>query len=113
VRGLPPARALNWEAADAISKAHALEPRPRPQSGEIWAAVIARRHRLGLIAARCRFNARFLGSFATPVMRVARERLAADGGLPAVLAGAVRVLAVMVIAIREPWRDPAVVPRAG
>ena len=41
------------------------------------------------------------------VMRVARERLAAEGGLPAVLAGAVRVLAGLDDGIgEEPWRDP-------
>src|SRR5438105_6183558 len=39
------------------------------------------------------------------VMRVARERLAAEGGLPAVAAGAVTVLAELAVGITEPWRD--------
>jgi tetratricopeptide (TPR) repeat protein len=41
------------------------------------------------------------------VMRVARERLAANGALPGVLAGAVRVLRDATDAVGEPWRDPA------
>ena len=41
------------------------------------------------------------------VMRVARERLAADGALPGMLGGAVRVLTGAADAIGEPWRDPA------
>ena len=41
------------------------------------------------------------------VMRVVRERLAAEGGLPAVLDGAVRVLAGVAGGIGEAWRDPA------
>ena len=41
------------------------------------------------------------------VMRVARERLAADGALPGVLAGAVRVLGDAADAVSEPWRDAA------
>jgi tetratricopeptide (TPR) repeat protein len=41
------------------------------------------------------------------VMRVARERLAAEGGLPGVLASAVRVLENLADGIgEEPWRDP-------
>jgi len=40
-------------------------------------------------------------------MRVARERLADDDGLPAVAAAAVRVLADVARAVSEPWRDPA------
>jgi hypothetical protein len=41
------------------------------------------------------------------VMRVIRERLATGGGLPAVLDGAVRVLAGAADTISEAWRDPA------
>jgi hypothetical protein len=41
------------------------------------------------------------------VMRVARERLAADGGLPAVVGGAVRALEATAGGIAEAWRDPA------
>ena len=41
------------------------------------------------------------------VMRVARERLAAEGGLPVVLADAVRVLESLVGGIAEAWSDPA------
>jgi tetratricopeptide (TPR) repeat protein len=41
------------------------------------------------------------------VMRVARERLAAGGTLPAVLAAAVRLLTDALSAVGEPWRDPA------
>ena len=41
------------------------------------------------------------------VMRVARERLSADRALPAVLDGAVRVLAGLAGEITEAWRDPA------
>jgi tetratricopeptide (TPR) repeat protein len=41
------------------------------------------------------------------VMRVARERLAAGGRLPTMLASAVRILEAAVKAIEEPWRDPA------
>ena len=41
------------------------------------------------------------------VMRVARERLAAEGGLPAVLDSAVEVLAGVAGGIGEAWRDPA------
>ena len=40
------------------------------------------------------------------VMRVARERLAADGTLPAALAGAVRVLTDQARGLAEAWRDP-------
>jgi tetratricopeptide (TPR) repeat protein len=41
------------------------------------------------------------------VMRVARERLAAENGLALVLAGAVRVLESVAGGIGEAWRDPA------
>jgi tetratricopeptide (TPR) repeat protein len=41
------------------------------------------------------------------VMRVARERLAAEGGLPAVVDAAVRVLAGAASGIAQAWRDPA------
>jgi hypothetical protein len=41
------------------------------------------------------------------VMRVAREQLAADGALPALVDGAVRVLAGASKGIGEEWRDPA------
>jgi hypothetical protein len=40
------------------------------------------------------------------VMRVARERLAADGELAAVMAGAVQVLAGLTDGMSEAWRDP-------
>jgi len=40
------------------------------------------------------------------VMRVARERLAAEGGLRGVLAGAVRMLKGLADGIGEAWRDP-------
>ena len=41
------------------------------------------------------------------VMRVTRERLAAEGGLPGVLEDAVRVLESLAGGIGEAWRDPA------
>jgi tetratricopeptide (TPR) repeat protein/transcriptional regulator with XRE-family HTH domain len=41
------------------------------------------------------------------VMRVTRERLAAEGGLSMMLAGTVKVLEEVADRIREPWRDPA------
>jgi Tetratricopeptide repeat len=41
------------------------------------------------------------------VMRAARERLAAEGTLPAVLDAAVRVLEGMAAGLGEAWRDPA------
>ena len=40
-------------------------------------------------------------------MRVVRERLAADGKLPAVVARAVRVLGGLADGMSEAWRDPA------
>jgi tetratricopeptide (TPR) repeat protein len=40
------------------------------------------------------------------VMRVVRERLAAEGGLPVVLASAAQVLAGLASEITEAWRDP-------
>jgi hypothetical protein len=40
------------------------------------------------------------------VMRVERERLAADGGLADVMAGAVQVLAGLTDGMSEAWRDP-------
>jgi tetratricopeptide (TPR) repeat protein len=40
------------------------------------------------------------------VMRVTRERLAAEGRLPAILAGAVQVLAALARETAEAWRDP-------
>jgi hypothetical protein len=41
------------------------------------------------------------------VMQVARERIAAEDGLPVVLGGAVQVLGSVADVIGEAWRDPA------